>query len=337
MKSNKRQLNIELLRIFSMLLINLWHVKIHGMKFLSPYPTSTVDTLMSYVTYFIPFHVNLFILITGYFGVRDCKSALIKDLLLIYFYSISLGIVAWIVSGHFSCQNAFFPISSQTWWFMTMYTVMLLIAPMIERFVQDASRKTIYAIAVGALFVNLYLGHFRHVGTIHDEGYGMTNFICMYLLGVWIRKEGISLVRKLPRARTWLVLSIICVMAIQYKAIAWVSWIGLTSYSSPYCIVMSMLVFLLFTDLTPPESLRKPILFFSSSAISVYLVTEYPAIIKIWDSLFASAYLSCKNSYMEMLLVLFSTVIAFIIPCLIDKVRIPVTNYAKDRITKVLG
>lgn len=80
-----------------------------------------------------------------------------------------------------------------------------------------------------------------------------------------------------------------------------------------------------------------PIQFFFSSAISVYMVTEYTGIIRIWELHYASAYLSCKNSYMEMLLILTSTVIAFIIPCLIDKVRIPVTNYAKDRITKVLG
>ena len=220
---------------------------------------------------------------------------------------------------------------------MTMYTVMLLIAPMIERFVQDASRTTIYTIAAGALFVNLYLGHFRHVGTIYDEGYGMTNFICMYLLGVWLRKEGVNLVRRLSKARIWLVLAIICVMAIQYKAIAWVSWSGLILYSSPYCIVMSVLVFLLFVNFTPPESLRKPILFFSSSAISVYLVTDYPAIRKIWESLFASAYLSCISSVMELSLILFSTIIAFIIPCLIDKVRIPVTNYAKERIINIIG
>lgn len=207
----------------------------------------------------------------------------------------------------------------------------------IERFVQDASRTTIYTIAAGALFVNLYLGHFRHVGTIYDEGYGMTNFICMYLLGVWLRKEGVNLVRRLSKARIWLVLAIICVMAIQYKAIAWVSWTGLILYSSPYCIVMSVLVFLLFVNFTPPESLRKPILFFSSSAISVYLVTDYPAIRKIWESLFASAYLSCISSVMELSLILFSTIIAFIISCLIDKVRIPVTNYAKERIINIIG
>lgn len=334
----QRQLNIELLRIFSMLLINLWHVHGHLMRSLN-LESSPSNTLMTYVTYFIPFHVNLFILVTGYFGIRggkSCKNALIKNLLLLYFYSISLGVCSLLVLGHFSFQHTFMPISSSIWWFMTMYTVMILVAPFIEQYVHDISRKSIYAIAVGALFVDLYLGHIRHVGHLYDEGYGMTNFACLYLLGVWIRKEGINLVRKLPWARTILAICILCVMAIQYKAIAWYSWIDLTAYCSPYSIVMSMLVFLLFANINIHESLRKFILFFSSSAISVYLITEYPSIQEMLKPVFASAFLSCTNSYMEILVILLSTVIGFVVPCMIDKVRIPVTNYAKDRITRFL-
>jgi surface polysaccharide O-acyltransferase-like enzyme len=334
----QRQLNIELLRIFSMLLINLWHIPIHFGNTLSQ-GTSTTNVLMTYVTYFISFHVNLFILITGYFGVeggKKCISALVKTLLLVYFYSITLGIVSQIVLGYFNYRDVFMPISSKTWWFMTMYTVMLLIAPIIEKYVQDCSRKTIYAIAGGALFVDLYLGHFRHVEGIYDEGLGMTHFVCMYLLGVWIRKEGLNLVRLLPWTRTCLVLFILCIMVIQYKAIAWVSWTEIASYSGPYSIAMSMLVFLLFANINIPESLRKPILFFSSSAISVYLITEYPTILEILKTLFASAYPSCSDSAMEVVLVSHCIIIAFVVPCLIDKVRIPVTNYAKDRITQII-
>ncbi len=331
----QRQLNIELLRIFSMLLINLWHIPIHFGDTLS-LGTSATNNLMTYATYFISFHVDLFILITGYFGVRDCKSALLKNLLLTYFYSIALGIVVYFVLGHCSLHDAILPISSKTWWFMTMYTVMLLIAPFIEKYVQNCSCKAIYAIAAGALFVNLYLGHFHHVFGIYDEGLGMTNFVCMYLIGVWIRKEGINLSRKLPWARTCLAICILCVMAIQYKAIAWVSWKGLAAYCGPYSIVMSTLVFLFFANINIHESLRKPILFFSSSAISVYLITEYPAILEMLKALFASSYPSCSGVTMELAFISSCVAIAFVVPCIIDKVRIPITNYAKDRITKII-
>lgn len=203
----QRQLNIELLRIISMLLINLWHIHGQFMRSLN-LENSSSNTLITYVTYFIPFHVNLFILVTGYFGIgggKRFKNALIKNLLLLYFYSISLGVCSLLVLGHFSFQHTFMPISTPIWWFMTMYTVMILVAPFIEQYVHVISRKSIYAIAFGALFVDLYLGHFRHVGHLYDEGYGMTHFVCMYLLGVWIRKEGLNLVRWLPWTRTCIV------------------------------------------------------------------------------------------------------------------------------------
>ena len=320
-----------------MLLINLWHIHGHYMRVLNIGDSSS-NIFMTYVTYFIPFHVNLFILVAGYFGGgKNCVKALVKNLLLVYFYSVSLGMVGLLVLGHFSWQHAFLPISSLTWWFMTMYAVMILIAPIIESYVAKCSRKAIYAIVAGALFVNLYLGNIRHVAHLYDEGRGMTTFVCIYFIGVWIRKEGIGLINRLPWARTCLVVSIIFVMLIQYKAIAWYSWTDLTAYSSPYSIVMSVLIFLLFAKINISESFRKPILFFSSSAISVYLITEYPAIRGMLSPLFASQYLSCNTVPMELSFIFFSAVIAFIIPCMIDKVRIPITNYMSERVAKYIN
>lgn len=319
-----------------MLLINLWHIPMHFEESLSA-GSSATNTLMTYITYFIPFHVNIFILIMGYFGGgNNCRNSLIKNLLLVYFYSVSLGIISLLLSEEFNYQDAFMPISSLTWWFMTMYTVMLLISPIIERFMQDCSRKTIYSILIGALFVDLYLGHFRHVAGIYNGSFGTIHFVCMYLIGVWVRKEGLSLVRRLPWKRTCLLIFILCAIAIQYKAIAWLSWVELAEYCSPYSIVMSVLIFLLFANINVSESLRKPILFFSSSAISVYLITGYPAILEILKNMFASIYLSCNSTLTEITIILYSTVIAFVIPCLIDKVRIPITNYIKDRIITYL-
>ena len=319
-----------------MLLINLWHIPIHFGESLSA-GSSATNTLMTYITYFIPFHVNLFILITGYFGGgKNCMRSLLKNLLLIYFYSIGLGMFSLIVLGKFSYQDTFLPISSLTWWFMTMYTVMLLISPIIEKYMQDCSRKTIYSILIGALFVDLYLGHFRHAEGIYYGSMGIPHFVCMYLLGVWIRKEGLSLVRRLPWKRTCLLIFILCAIAIQYKAIAWLSWVELAEYCSPYSMVMSVLIFLLFANVNISEYLRKPILFFSSSAISVYMITEYPTIREMLKNMFASRYLSCNSGLTEITIILYSTVIAFVIPCLIDKVRIPITNYIKDRIITYL-
>lgn len=194
-KSN-RQLNIEILRIFSMLLITVWHIRIHFIGALHLEP-SLSKTFMDYVVSFISFHVDLFILITGYFGIKNSKKGLLKTLSLIYFYSITLNAVLWIVSGEFNLLETLTPLGNNTWWFMTMYTVMLMIAPIIENYIRGCDNKGIYLLVAGGLFVNLYLGYFNHVGGIYNSSSGMVNFICMYLLGVYIRKDGENLMQAL--------------------------------------------------------------------------------------------------------------------------------------------
>lgn len=196
--STNRQLNIELLRIFSMLLITVWHVHYHFIGALH-LENSLSKTFMNYVSYFIPFHVNLFILIMGYFGIRNCRKKLINTLLLLYFYSISINVILWISGEGFNVAGAFLPISgNNTWWFMTVYTVMLMVAPIIEKYVSEASVKSVNMLVLGGLFVNFYLGFIRQVGGIYDHGYGLVNFISVYLIGVWIRIAGTRLLSITP-------------------------------------------------------------------------------------------------------------------------------------------
>ena len=336
-KSN-RQLNIEILRIFSMLLITVWHIRVHFIEALHLEP-SLSKTFMDYVVSFISFHVDLFILITGYFGIKNSKKGLLKTLSLIYFYSITLNAVLWIVSGEFNLLETLTPLGNNTWWFMTMYTVMLMIAPIIENYICGCDNKGIYLLVAGGLFVNLYLGYFNHVGGIYNSSSGMVNFICMYLLGVYIRKEGENLMQALPppHGRILLIATILIVVALQYKLMPYMTWPQMTEYCAPYPIVMSVLVFLLFLSVNIPECFRKPILFLSSSAIAVYLITDHAAIRNMLSKLFAEWYLPYQNSIYGILIIISFTFIAYICSCIIDKFRIPVTDFLNRRLSRLLN
>ena len=87
----QRLLNIELLRIFAMFLICLWHVNGH---FLPLVPTETNHTagIINNITPYLIFHVDLFVMITGYFGVRNSAKSVVKTCSLVLFYSLILGI-----------------------------------------------------------------------------------------------------------------------------------------------------------------------------------------------------------------------------------------------------
>lgn len=95
---SQRQLNVELMRIFSMLLICLWHVNGHFLPLL-PNAGSLVGKTLSLLMPYITFHVDLFVLITGYFGVRHLKRGLLKTSLLVLFYSLVLGVLTSYLGG----------------------------------------------------------------------------------------------------------------------------------------------------------------------------------------------------------------------------------------------
>ena len=69
MKTKVRDSNYELLRIVSMLFIITWHILIHGMVL---YRTSgSVNFSFNFLFMIIVVHVNLFMLITGYYQSKS--------------------------------------------------------------------------------------------------------------------------------------------------------------------------------------------------------------------------------------------------------------------------
>lgn len=330
MKQN-RKLNIELLRIFSMLLITLFHVKQHFIDEME-LGNSIYKIFMDYVMMFIPFHVDLFILITGYFGLRNSKRHLLHIVLLLYFYSISINLITYSIEGGFSLADVLLPISQRRWWFMTMYILMLFIAPLIENYVKDNPRKAVNRMMIVALFINLYLSHFRHVRHLYDEGFGIVNFACIYVLGVWLRKEGMQIVAKLKYPRLSFTFAILAIILIQYKSMPFFTGMELAEYCGPYATFMAVFVFLLFTKIHVPESFRSVIMFFSSSAVAVYLITDYPSVYRMLQPLFSMWYQPEHNNITGIVIIFMSVIIAFISCCFIDKIRIPITNYVSKRI-----
>lgn len=331
-----RQLNIEILRILSMLLITVWHIRVHYMADLHD-DGSLARTFMDYLMYFIPFHVNLFILIMGYFGIRNCRKKLINTLLLLYFYSISINVILWISGEGFNVSDAFLPVSGNTWWFMTVYTVMLMVAPIIERYVSEASVKSVNMLVLGGLFVNFYLGFIRQVNNIYDYGYGLVNFTSVYLIGVWIRIVGTRLLTPPRYSRTLVFMAICLIMAAQYYLIPYKTWSRMTAYCGPYALTMSVLVFIFFSTLKIPEYFRKPVLFLSSSAIAVYMITDHAAIRSMLVKPFSEFFLPYNNGVSGVLVIILVTLSAYTVSCVIDKIRIGVTAYLNKKVCHLLN
>lgn len=184
----QRQANVELMRIFAMFLIVVWHIYGHYMEGCDTiHPL--VQKAMGFITGFISFHVDLFILITGYFGIKNNKKAIVKNLLLCAFYLWVFNLISLLSEGTIYIEQVVFPISHSPWWFMTVYFLMVLVAPFVEKMFSTFCKKDWYAWIITVTIINVYFGHLHHVGSVYLMGFNLINMINVYSIGAFIRTQ----------------------------------------------------------------------------------------------------------------------------------------------------
>lgn len=143
-----RQSNIELLRIFAMVIIVAHHFSIYG-GFEFPKDTITVNQLwLQFIQIGGKIGVNIFVLISGYFliSAKSLKtSKVIKLWVQVFSYSIAL-FTLFIASGiePFRLKELikhFFPITFSQWWFASSYFVLYLVSPYINILLNSLDKK----------------------------------------------------------------------------------------------------------------------------------------------------------------------------------------------------
>lgn len=320
----QRQLNIELLRIFSMLLIFLWHLGGHFMTYV-PTEVNASSSIINYAGLFISFHVDVFVLITGYFGIRKRTGAFVKTLFLCIFYALVLNSIASLTGGYFNIKEVLMPLSCSPWWFLKVYMLLVLIAPVLEKYIKDATIRDFYVLLGTAILLDVYFGFFLHLSPYDNHGYDIFNFLLVYLLGCLLRRDD-KLITAFKKRPLLPALTFLACCAIRYKVqpVTSVTW---TDYNSPLNLLMALSVFCLFLKLKVSDKLTKPIMYLSSSAVAVYLITDYKGIRDLIAYPFViGMQATSHNVLLQMLFILTFIIIGFVLCCFIDKLRIVTTK-----------
>lgn len=319
-----RQANFELMRIFAMYLILLWHIKGHFMADSDVYHPLVIK-VTNLISSCISFHVDLFILMTGYFGVRNNKKAIIKNLLLCTSYLWGLNLVSYFLNGSFEFMEILFPISHGPWWFMTVYFILILIAPFLEKMFSTFHPKDWYLLMLTVLSLNIYFGHYQHLRIVYIMGYDLMNMVTVYCVGAFLRRPVLYEKYLYGGAKKRLVF-IFCLLLFlriivskSYKVLN--IDVDAGEYCAPLTILLAINVFLIFKRIKLKAC--KGVLFFSSSAVAVYLITDYPLVRQYLTYIYPRIYSEfCHNSIQGILFVLLTSVFLFVACVLIDKLRI---------------
>ena len=121
-----RNSNFELLRILSMLFIVIYHMIIHGRVF-EDISSNSVKEILTIIEFLIIIHVNLFVLITGYFQSESnfkqskfwsiINSSLFYKLIIIIVLSL-FGIISL---NKLTILKELFIINLSQYWFIKVY------------------------------------------------------------------------------------------------------------------------------------------------------------------------------------------------------------------------
>ena len=136
--------------------------------------------------------VNTFVIITGYFS---CKKNSIKISKVIKLYSIAIlyGVVIGIAviigtkrTLSLAMLKQIIKVSFNRWYVVT-YCVLYLLIPFINKLIASITKKELETLLIinAIIFYLIYTLFFS--GTIPDGGYGLVNFINLYIVGSYIR------------------------------------------------------------------------------------------------------------------------------------------------------
>lgn len=196
-KSEKksRDMNFELLRIVSMILIVSSHYVLHGGILDKLEPFSFNYIFIDFIRAAARISVNLYILITGYYMIKSKIKIkkLFNTWITIVFYSITMLAVSAIIAGKIpeikKIIQALMPISSGIYWFATAYIALYIVTPFINKLLNKLTKKQ-YFILIAILFVFLVINKtiFNGNGYIDNRnGESFIWFVYLYMVAGYIR------------------------------------------------------------------------------------------------------------------------------------------------------
>ena len=342
-KNKQRESNFELLRIIAMFMVLILHTE----------PPVEHNPQLSELWIWNVFHylciiaVDLFVFISGFFGIRSTPKAFLKFLVPPTVYTIVLGVLVDEPTLRIP------PFFTSPWWFVNTYFLLMLFAPFLNIVIKNTSKKQHLFFVISISFLNLWQGFLQQQEGLLS-GLTIANFINIYVFAQYYRKYGIE-INVLKKTYYNLLMFIlpflvaITIYVIKFHAIKYVM-LGLVNYyNSPLVLFGAFMVFQIFENIKIKSTL---INWIASSSFSVYLISNFYYFREHWYKPFWAyidenlyIFMGDQKSTLSHLLIYILVAICinigiFMICILIDKFRGLITNRVEialsNKIIKIL-
>lgn len=348
-KTSDRDSSIELLRIICMLFVIVHHFIIRGARVAVDNsifePTLSPDYILSvFLDPFVYCAVNVFVLISGYFGIKLKISNITNLYTRCAIYGLLCYLVHIYVDGgtlgrYYFLHECLFSLTN-TRWFIGAYLALLLLSPILNASIQNIGRYQFNYFLLLLTIINVYFGWLGGA-PVNPTGYNVMQFIYLYFLGRYLNIYHITIDKKYA-----IFVYVLCAILSGTLSFIFIDtrettkWFFLFAekYNSPILIVESVALLLLFRNFVFKNRI---INWAASSVIAVYLIHTNPNIDEsILYPLLSDNYFSIDTIFLRYL-VLFCLSVGTLIGCLIiDKllsfVIVPVSHLLEKIGNKII-
>lgn len=272
--------------------------------------------------------VNMFILITGYFGLR-IKIRTIADMILLLL-SIKIPFyLAMVAHGSTFSISGFlsqFLAVSNAGYFVEDYLMLMFFSPVLNSFIERYGKK-ILPWVLTFVAIEFYFEEIRHDADLQiNRGYSLIHFVLMYFVGrcIYLYREPLKEIASLKYVAGYLVCSLIISL--------WYMFLDDTAfdYSNPIVILSSACIFIPFLK---HSFHNKAVNWVAKSMFCVYIFhTSYPVVelLRKFDQYSLNAF-SYPTYWLTGLCALAAV---FTVALLYDKLRRMVTETIVNLVTK---
>lgn len=250
--------NMELLRILAMLMVMVLHADFETLGY--PRPSVVCAEPLGWLGMIFTEEaciccVDVFVLITGWFGVHFKWRNFLRLCFLAFFTAGLMSALLWICRGK-APGTAFEMLrASWTYWFVCSYLVLYLFTPSLNAFVEKTDGRSLGRFLMGFY---LFVIPFSYALSDLERGFTAVSLMGLYLLGRHLRLHVAPRLQAVPRSRfLWTYAALVVVMTLAYWAHIYFRnpWFPhlpsiLTSYTNPLCIACAACLVLYFSRLS---------------------------------------------------------------------------------------
>lgn len=323
--NKKRASNIELLRLLAMFLVLVVHA-----DFFSIGAPVQEDTIAAPINTFFRFFfesmsivcVNVFVLISGWFGIRPKASSFCNFIFQCLFFLIGiyvvlllLGLTTLSVRGLAGCL-----VMLEWNWFIKAYIGLYILAPVLNAFADNADRET-YKKVLWAFFIFQTIYSWVCNGAVFFEGgYSTMSFIGLYLLARYLN------LYPLKKITPPICIGTYCVVTIILTIIGFLSMrLGfdfisgrMYSYVNPLVIVSALSLLLFFNGI---KLKNRFVNWCAASCFAIFLLHTNPNICLPYFKPFVLRLYSDYNGVECLLAIFVFLFVVGLVSILIDQIR----------------